>query len=115
MRLKKPKASLIRSGFAASLLLLASASAMAQSTVTLTAAPATTTLPDGQGVPMWGLMCGTFSGTTFTYVPGSGATCTTMTGGVPNGTWQPPLITIASGQPLAITLINNLHVPIVPA
>ena len=115
MRLKKPEASRIKSVLAASLLLLASASALAQGTVTLSAAPTTTTLPDGQSVPMWGLMCGTFSGTAFTYVPGSGATCTTMTGEVPNGTWQPPLITIASGQPLAITLINNLHIAVIPA
>jgi hypothetical protein len=56
MKLRKPKASLIKSGFAASLLLLASASALAQGTVTLTAAPTTTTLPDGQSVPMWGLI-----------------------------------------------------------
>ena len=115
MSFNGPKASLIESGLAASLLFLASASALAQSSVTLTAAPTTTTLPDGQSVPMWGLMCGTFSGAAFTYVPGSGATCTTMTGGVPNGSWQPPLITIASGQPLAITLINNLHIAIAPA
>ena len=25
-----------------------------------------------------------------------------------HGTWQPPLITVPSGQPLTITLMNNL-------
>ena len=86
---------------AASLLLLASGAAMAQSTVTLTAGPSTTTLPDGQTVPMWGYTCGAVSG--------AGVSCTALNG-LPQsgGTWQPPLITVPAGQPLAINLVNNL-------
>jgi Bacterial cadherin-like domain len=114
MSLNRAKAGLIESVLAASLL-VAAGSALAQSSVTLTAAPTAATLPDGQSVPMWGLMCGTFTGTTFTYVPGTNATCTTLTGGAPTGAWQPPLITVASGQPLEIKLVNNLRIAVVPA
>src|SRR6185312_5976459 len=64
---------------------------------------------------MWGLMCGTFSGTTFTYNAGSvtGAPtakpCTTLTAGAHDGSWQPPLITVPSGGSLTITLHNGLN------
>src|SRR2546430_10889073 len=44
---------------AASVLLLASGTAFAQQQVSLTAAPATATMPDGTAVPMWGYTCGT--------------------------------------------------------
>ena len=57
MRSTMLKASLIKSGLAASLLLVANGVALAQSTVTLTAAPTTAILPDGQAVPMWGYAC----------------------------------------------------------
>jgi len=57
MRSVKNKSALIRSGLAASVLLLASAAALAQSVVNLTARSTVTVLPDGSGVPMWGLFC----------------------------------------------------------
>ena len=85
MRINKPRVSLIKSGLAMSLLLFASATALAQSTVTLTAAPASAALPDGQAVPMWGYSCGAVSGT--------GVSCTGATGSAQvAGVWQPPLI-----------------------
>src|SRR3989441_2948946 len=90
----------INSGFVASLVLLTGGMAMAQSAVTLTAGPTSATLPDGQMVPMWGYSCGATP---------TNATCTAMSGAAQTGaTWQPPLITVPSGQPLTITLINNL-------
>ena len=39
------------------LLLLGVSLSVAQQQVNLTAAPTTTTLPDGQSVPMWGYSC----------------------------------------------------------
>jgi hypothetical protein len=59
MRSNMFKAALIKSGLAASALLLAAGTASAQSTVNLTAAPQSVTMPDGTVVPMWGLVCGT--------------------------------------------------------
>ena len=56
MRAIQSNASLMRSGLAATVLLLASSAGWAQ-TISLTAKPTTTTLPDGQSVPMWGLFC----------------------------------------------------------
>jgi len=90
----------INSGLVASLVLLTGGMAMAQSAVTLTAGPTSATLPDGQTVPMWGYSCGATP---------TNATCTATNGAAQTGaTWQPPLITVPSGQPLTITLINNL-------
>ncbi len=57
MRAIKSKARLITSTVATSFLLLAAAVSHAQAVVNLTAAPSTTTLPDGQSVPMWGYFC----------------------------------------------------------
>lgn len=95
------KMNLIKAWFAASILLLANSGALADSAVTLTAAPTTTTLPDGQTVPMWGYACGTVSG--------AGASCTAANGVAQTvGVWQPPLITVPSGGSLTITLNNNL-------
>jgi Multicopper oxidase len=92
-------AMLLKTGIATCVLLLASGAAMAQS-VTLTAAPTTTTLPDGQVVPMWGYSCSS---------PSSSVTCTAANGSAQTGgIWQPPLITVPAG-PLTITLVNNLH------
>ena len=80
----------LRSGLAASVLLLATGLAMAQSAVTLTAEPKNTTLPDGQTVPMWGYTCGAVSGT--------GVSCMATNGTAQSSTvWQPPLITVPSG------------------
>ena len=102
MDAKTFNAGLLKSALAAacSVLLLASASAVAQSVVTLTAAPTSTSLPDGQTVPMWGYACGAVSGT--------GVSCTAANGVAQTGGWQPPVITVPSGSPLTITLINNL-------
>jgi FtsP/CotA-like multicopper oxidase with cupredoxin domain len=80
---------------------------MANAAVTLTARTATTTLPDGQTVPMWGLFCGAASA-----VAPNGGTCTAQNGAAQNGTtWQPPLIRVQSGARLDIVLANNLKVP----
>lgn len=95
------KTKLIRTVLASSIFLLASGVALADSVVTLTAAPTTTTLPDGQTVPMWGYACGSVSG--------NGVSCTAANGTAQTGSaWQPPLITVPSGQALTITLKNNL-------
>jgi hypothetical protein len=81
-------------------ILLAAARASFAQTVTLTATPQATTLPDGNTVPMWGWVCGAVSG----------ATCTAMNGipQVGGTTWQPPLITVPAGGGLTITLSNGL-------
>ena len=55
------------------LLLFAVATGFGQQVVNLTAGPATTTLPDGTTLPMWGYSCGTA-------VTGSTATCAALTG-----------------------------------
>src|SRR5438105_2812354 len=104
MRANSFKTVLGRTGFVASIL-LASAAAFADSSVTLTATPTYTALPDGQVVPMWGYGCGDYA---TPQVPSVNATCTTLTGGSQTGAWQPPLITMSSGQPLTITLNNKL-------
>ena len=108
------KASLIKSVLATFALLLASGAAFGDSTVNLTAIATSTTLPDGQNVPMWGYTCGD-SLPAASAVPSVGATCTSMTmsaSGVPQAqtgtSWQPPLITVPSGQTLTITLVNQL-------
>src|SRR5438105_1996500 len=107
---KNNKSGLIKSGLAASALLLASAAAFGQQTVNLSAAPATATLPDGTAVPMWGYSCGTV-------VTGSTATCTALNqavaaaaaAGTPlTGVWSPVVITVPTGQDLQITLTNSL-------
>jgi hypothetical protein len=101
MGINLSKPSLLKASIAASLLtLLTGGAALAQSAITLTAAPSSTILPDGQSVPMWGYSCSAPSGT--------GVSCTAMNGSAQSGTsWQPPLITVPSG-PLNITLINTL-------
>jgi uncharacterized repeat protein (TIGR01451 family) len=108
------RSTLLESGVAACALLFASGAALADVNVTLTASPSATTLPDGQPVPMWGLLCGTVSGGTFAYSAGvdtsnaAAKPCTTMTGAPQTSTWQPPLITAPEGSALNITLFNNL-------
>ena len=49
----------------------AAVAAFGQQTINLTAAPTTTTLPDGTTVPMWGYFCGTA-------VTGSTTTCAAL-------------------------------------
>ncbi|MBS0387832.1 MAG: hypothetical protein JSR15_05060, partial [Proteobacteria bacterium] len=108
MNSKIMKPSLLKTGIAASLLLLASglAGVASAQTVNLTAAPTSTTLPDGQVVPMWGLFCND---------PGSaGATCAPAnnpTATVPATSWAPPVIRVAAGSTLTINLTNNLVFP----
>src|SRR3984957_16925647 len=84
MRTITTKASRFYSSLAASILLVASGASVAQSVVGLTAAPTSTTLPDGQAVPMWGYTCSA------TVAP---ATCVAAN---PNAgaTWSPVVITV---------------------
>ena len=56
MRSNNFKSGLIKSGLAASVLLLAAGAAHAQS-VNLTAGPINGVMPDGSSVPMWGYTC----------------------------------------------------------
>src|SRR5882762_4013961 len=98
---------------ALTILLFVAGTSFAQSTVNLTATRQTTTLPDGNTVPMWGWVCGT---------PTAPATCTAMNGlaqtTVTVGTttttpWQPPLIIVpyaGATTSLSITLTNSLPV-----
>ena len=103
MRFPLFQSSVIRSGLAAGALLLASTAAVADVNVTLTATPTTTTLPDGQVVPMWGLMCDPATAV-------ANGPCTTLNPAqVQTGaSWQPPLITVPQGQTLNISLVNKL-------
>jgi len=104
MRTVTSKASPLYSALAASVLLLASQVCAAQ-TVSLTAAPSTTLLPDGQTVNMWGYQC----------TAASGATCAAAN---PNAgsAWSPVVITVpytesapgVSSTSLTITLTNGL-------
>src|SRR5580704_5302383 len=100
MRSNNFKSALVKSGLAASVLLLVSAVSHAQS-VSLTAGPSTAYLPDGSAVPMWGYSCGTVAPVT--------ATCAKLN---PNATgWSPVLITVpyaATGTNLTISLTNSL-------
>ena len=75
--------------------------ARGQQQVNLTAAPTSTTMPDGSTVPMWGYSCGTA-------VTGSTATCARSN---PLGTgWSPVVITVPTGATggLTINLTNSL-------
>ncbi len=69
MRMNNIKAILKAATLAVAALLLTAGVSYAQ--VNLTAAPTTTTLPDGTTVPMWGYSCGTA-------VAGSTATCAAL-------------------------------------
>jgi hypothetical protein len=101
----------------ASIFLFGVSASFGQQTVNLTAAPTTTTLPDGTTVPMWGYFCGTAVATN----PTPAATCaalnpasvaTTMS----PATWSPVVITVpyvaaatgGSATSLTINLTNNL-------
>jgi hypothetical protein len=104
MRSNTFKSILIKSGLAASILLLASGAAVAQQQVNLTAAAATATLPDGTVVPMWGYSCGTA-------VTSSTATCAGLNKPATAAVWSPIIITVPTGQDLQINLTNNLPTP----
>src|SRR6516162_2203288 len=82
------------------------AAAFGQQTISLTAGPTTTTMPDGTTVPMWGYSCGAA-------VTGSTATCTYLNPpAAAAGTWSPVVITVpaasAGATALTINLTNNL-------
>jgi hypothetical protein len=103
------KTSRLIPGLAALALLLTTNASQAQS-VNLTAAPTSTTLPDGQTVPMWGYQCSTVT-------PSVGATCAAANPAVQlAGTgWSPIVITVpyvgtatASSTSLTISLTNSL-------
>ena len=100
MRSHKFKSILVRSGFAAALL-LASGAGFAQQQINLTAGPATAPLAGGGAVPMWGYSCGAV-------VTGSTATCAPLNPTATAGTWSPVVIRVSSGQSLQINLTNNL-------
>ena len=86
-------------------MLLACGASFAQQQVNLTAAPTTTTLPDGTVVPMWGYTCTGVSGTALT----SGAqTCARLSKSTASA-WSPIVITVPTGQDLTINLTNNLQ------
>ena len=101
MRVKDMKSVIMKTALAAMVLLSASATALAQQVVSLTAAPTSTTLSDGNAVPMWGYSCGA-------PVTGSTATCAASNPTVAAGAWSPVVITVPTGQALEIDLTNNL-------
>jgi hypothetical protein len=72
-------------------LLVASGVSFAQQQVNLTAGPTGITLPDGNGVPMWGYTCGAI-------VAGSGATCAPLSG---------PSSPAATGALGAVAVLNG--------
>src|SRR5216684_8408806 len=111
MRMNNMKAILKAATLAVAALLLTAGASFAQQVVNLTAAPTTTTLPDGTTVPMWGYFCGTAAAnvapvaTCAALNPASVSTVVT----VPS-TWSPIVITVPTGQVLTINLTNSLSV-----
>src|SRR5712691_3674643 len=109
MRMNNMKAILKAATLAVAALLLTASASFAQQVVNLTAAPTTTTLPDGTTVPMWGYFCGTAAAnvapvaTCAALNPASVSTVAT----VPS-TWSPVVITVPTGQILQINLTNSL-------
>src|SRR6266853_667688 len=109
MRMNNFKAILKAATLSVAALLLTAGASFAQQQVNLTAAPTTTTLPDGTTVPMWGYTCGTAvanaapAATCAALNPASVSTVAT----VPS-TWSPVVITVPTGQILQINLTNNL-------
>src|ERR1700704_2984982 len=110
MRMNNIKAILKAAALAVAALLLTAGASFAQQQVNLTAAPTTTTLPDGTTVPMWGYSCAGVTGTALAtgsqtcaaLNPASLATSTTA------ATWSPVVITVPTGQALTINLTNSL-------
>src|SRR6266852_8817627 len=109
MRMNNFKAILKAALRVASILPFAAVVAFGQQTVNLTAAPTTTTLPDGTTVPMWGYFCGTEAAYT-----APAATCAALnpasvsTVATVPSTWSPVVITVPTGQILQINLTNSL-------
>src|SRR6266851_4260427 len=95
-------------------LLLTAGASFAQQQVNLTAAPTTTTLPDGTTIPMWGYNCGALGVgvvSTATCAPLNpnapvAVAATATTPAVPG--WSPVVITVPTGQALTISLTNSL-------
>src|ERR1700736_6214316 len=97
--LRTSKASRLIPGISAFVLLLAAHASSAQ-TVNLTAAATSTTLPDGQTVPMWGYQCAD---------AGTGATCTAAHPAVQKaGTGGSPLVITVPYSPAGTNLTINL-------
>src|SRR6266851_9673898 len=107
MRMNNMKAILKAATLAVAALLLTAGASFAQQVVNLTAAPTTTTLPDGTIVQMWGYSCGTAAANT-----APAATCLPLNpAAVPlvgPASWSPVVITVPTGQILQINLTNNL-------
>ena len=78
----KSKTTLKAAVLASAFLLFAAVMGFGQQQVNLTAGPATTTMPDGTVVPMWGYICGAA-------VTGSTATCAPLSGANPAVRPQP--------------------------
>ncbi len=77
----KAKTSLKTAALVSALLLFAAATGFGQQVVNLTAGPATTTMPDGTVIPMWGYTCGAaVSTSTATCAPLSGSSTGASTG-----------------------------------
>src|ERR1700757_3943297 len=103
MRINLLKECLKTAAHAATVLLLGAGLASAQQQINLAAGASLAALPDGSAVPMWGYSCGSAVG-------GSTATCAALDSHAGVG-WSPVVITVPTGQGLAITLTNNLPVP----
>ena len=104
--------SILRASALASAVMAAGAGAAlaAPQVISLTAGPATATLPDGSTVPMWGYSCGTAAA-------GSTATCAPLNPAAAGNPamWSPVVITVPTNTDLQINLTNNLaFTPAVP-
>ena len=108
MRMSYLKSILKTAVLGATVLLLCARVTIAQSAVSLIAAPANATMPDGSAVPMWGYTCGAGA---------NNATCNAMNPSLAAapaaGAWSPVVITVPVGTNgvgnLQITLTNNLY------
>src|SRR5215469_16124099 len=108
----KGKATLKAAAAVSVLVVFAAVAAFGQ-TISLSAAPTTTTMPDGSVVPMWGYFCGTaVTGSTATCAPLNPASAPVTTPPTPP-TWSPVIITVpvaaaGTATSLTINLTNNL-------
>src|SRR6516165_2161633 len=88
----KANAMMKAAALVASMLLFGVSASFGQQTINLTAAPTTTTLPDGTTVPMWGYFCGAAAtGSTATCAALNPASVATTT---KPATWSPVIITV---------------------
>ncbi|HEY0745101.1 MAG TPA: choice-of-anchor D domain-containing protein [Steroidobacteraceae bacterium] len=114
MRSNLFKSGLMKSGLAASALLLAGGAAFAapSQVINLTAAPSSAALSDGTSVPMWGYSCGAVA----TSNSKPAATCASLNPNALSGSWSPIVITVpytatskgVSTTSLTINLTNHL-------